>query len=90
MATGLSKLFSFSVLLVPFLRRRTLLELGLKLFTPQKALVLSVGRIGVPTFLRMSMLTLSSIVINNVAAQENGVNLLVDGSLDDPVPHSSR
>ena len=69
MATGLSKLFSFSVLLVPFLRRRTLLEISLKLFTPKKALFLSVGRIGVPTFLRMSMLTLSSIVINNVAAR---------------------
>ena len=66
-ATGLSKMTSFIILLLPFLRHSSLLELKPKLFTPKKEIYLEIARIGIPTFLRSSMLAVSSIVINNVA-----------------------
>lgn len=66
-ATGLSKMVSFLVLLLPFIRKRTMLELKLKNFTPKKDIYFEIARMGIPTFLRSSMLAVSSIVVNNVA-----------------------
>ncbi|NLY17817.1 MAG: MATE family efflux transporter [Clostridiaceae bacterium] len=66
-ATGISKLISFLILLMPFIRKRTMLDLKLKYFTPSKDIYLEIARMGIPTFLRFSMLAISSIVVNNVA-----------------------
>lgn len=67
-ATGISKSISFTILLMPFLRKKAMLELKYKYFTPKKEIYLEVAKMGVPTFLRSSMLAVSSIVINNIAA----------------------
>lgn len=66
-ATGLSKVLAFMVLLTPFLRGRSLLELKFKLFTPKKYIYWEIARMGIPTFLRSSMLSISTIVTNNMA-----------------------
>lgn len=66
-ATGLSKLTSFVILLMPFLRRKSMLELKLQFFTPKKEIYLEIARMGIPTFLRSSMLAISTIVTNNIA-----------------------
>lgn len=66
-ATGLSKLVSFLILLLPFIRKRTMLELKIKYFTPNKDIYFEIARMGIPTFLRSSMLAVASIVVNNVA-----------------------
>jgi len=66
-ATGISKMISFSILLVPFLRNKTLIELKFKLFTPKKYIYAEIVKMGIPTFLRSSMLALSTIVLNNYA-----------------------
>lgn len=66
-ATGLSKLFSCIVLLLPFLRGKSVLELKLRFFTPKKEIFREIARMGIPTFLRSSMLSVSTIVTNNVA-----------------------
>ncbi len=63
-ATSLSKVVSFIVLLSPFLRNRSLLDLKFKLFTPNKEIYGEIARMGIPTLLRSSMLTVSSIVTN--------------------------
>ena len=66
-ATGISKLASFIILLIPFLKKKTMLDLKLHFFTPKKEIYLEIAKMGVPTFLRSSMLAVSSIVVNNVA-----------------------
>jgi len=67
-ATGISKIISFSILLYPFISGKTVLSISLRLFTPKKELYAEIARIGVPVGMRTSMMTLSIIVINNMAA----------------------
>lgn len=66
-ATGISKLTSFIILLMPFLKKKSILELKPRFFTPKKEIYLEIAKMGIPTFLRSSMLAVSSIVVNNVA-----------------------
>ncbi len=66
-ATSISKAVSFCVLLWPFLRKRTMLELRFSYFTPKWSIYKEVARMGIPTFLRTSMMTISSVVTNNYA-----------------------
>ena len=66
-ATTISKAVSFLMLLWPFLRRRTMLELRLRYFTPKWRIYKEVARMGIPTFLRTSMMTISGVVMNNYA-----------------------
>ncbi|NLG89533.1 MAG: MATE family efflux transporter [Clostridiaceae bacterium] len=66
-ATGISKVTSFIILLIPFLKKKSMLELKLRFFTPTKEIYAEIAKMGIPTFLRSSMLAVSSIVINNIA-----------------------
>lgn len=66
-ATSISKVVSFTVMLTPFLRKRTILEIKIKFFTPKKEIYFEIARMGIPTFLRSSMMSVSTIVMNNVA-----------------------
>ena len=67
-ATGISKIISFSILLFPFITRKTVLIISPRLFSPRKDLFLELARMGVPTGMRTSLMTFSTIVINNMAA----------------------
>lgn len=67
LATAISKFISFLILLMPFLRKRSLISLNLKLFTPKWELMQEVLRMGIPTFLRSSMMSISSTITNNIA-----------------------
>lgn len=66
-ATTISKAISFIVLLTPFLRSKTLLEIKFRYFTPKASIYKEVAKMGIPTFLRSSMMTVASVVTNNVA-----------------------
>jgi len=66
-ATGISKAVSFTVLLIPFLQKKSMIELKPRFFTPSKDIYFEIARMGIPTFLRSSMMALSSIVTNNIA-----------------------
>ncbi len=66
-ATGISKMVSFTVLLIPFLKKSSLLEIKPSLFTPKKEIYSEIAKMGIPTFLRSSLLTISFIVTNNIA-----------------------
>lgn len=66
-ATSISKAVSFLVLLWPFLRKKTMLELKLSYFTPKWSIYREVARMGIPTFLRASLMSTSTVVINNFA-----------------------
>ena len=67
LATALSKVVSFCVLLSPFLRQKTVLEIKFKLFTPKWEIYKEVAKMGIPTLLRTSLLSVSTIVTNNIA-----------------------
>ena len=66
-ATSISKAISFLVLLWPFLRKKTMLELRFSYFTPKWSIYREVARMGIPTFLRASLMSTSTVVINNFA-----------------------
>ena len=66
-ATALSKVVSFVVLLTPFLRQKTVLEVRFNLFTPKWEIYKEVAKMGIPTLLRTSLLSVSTIVTNNIA-----------------------
>jgi len=70
-ATALSKVVSFFVLLSPFLRGKSLLRISPKLFTPRKDIYVEVARMGIPTFLRASLMSVASVITNNYAGSYN-------------------
>ena len=66
-ATSISKVVSFSVLLSPYIRRTTVLRLHIKFFTARWRIYKEVFRMGIPALLRMVTMTSSAIIINNLA-----------------------
>ncbi len=66
-ATTISKGISFVVLFVPFLRKKTLIEIRLRYFTPKLSIYKEVAKMGIPTFLRSSMMTVASVGTDNGA-----------------------
>ena len=67
-ATGISKVISFSILLFPFVTGKTVLTISPRLFTPKKELFLELARMGIPVGMRTSLMTIGMIIINNMAA----------------------
>jgi putative MATE family efflux protein len=74
-ATGLSKMISFAVLLYPFVTGKTVINISPRLFTPKRTLYAEIAKMGVPTGMRTSMMTLSTIVINNMAGSFGDIAL---------------
>ncbi|MDD6678870.1 MAG: MATE family efflux transporter [Firmicutes bacterium] len=66
-ATALSKVFSCIILAIPYVRHTAMLEIHPRHLYIDKANMLEVARMGIPAFLRMSLLSLGGIVTNNVA-----------------------
>jgi len=66
-ATALSKVFSCIVLIIPYITRHAMLELSPKHFYIDFDNAKEVARMGIPAFLRMSLMSLGGIVTNNVA-----------------------
>ncbi len=67
-ATALSKVVSFLVLLSPFLRGKSLIRISPQLFTPRWSIYQEVARMGLPTFLRSSLMSVSSVITNKYAS----------------------
>ena len=67
-STDIAKVITLIALLWPFLRRKTIIQLKPSYFTPTKEIYSEIGRIGLPVALRISMMSVSTIVINNIAA----------------------
>ena len=67
-ATAISKFVSFCVMLIPFIRRRTLLHIHPKHISYTKDVVPEVLKMGSPSLFRTGLNALSAIVLNRVAA----------------------
>lgn len=74
-ATTISKTISVAILLVPFLRKKTMLELRPRHFTPKWRIYREVFKMGIPSFLRAVLQTSSFVLLNNVAGQFGDVAL---------------
>ncbi len=66
-ATAISKLVSFSILMSPYLRRRTMLRIHLKYFRITAEDTLEVIKMGSPSLLRTGLATLGTVTLNKFA-----------------------
>ncbi len=74
-ATDISKLISLGILLVPYIRHKCVITLKPSYFTPTKAIYSELAKMGVPTMMRTSMMSLATILTNNVAASFGDIAL---------------
>lgn len=68
-ATSISQMCSFFILLIYVLRGKSVLKLSWKYFTPNWPTISEILKIGSPDFFRIGLLSLSAIMLNNAIAQ---------------------
>ena len=66
-ATAISKLVSFAILITPYLLRRTVLRLSLSRFRPTVMMLKQIVSVGASSLLRNGLAVLSAVVLNNIA-----------------------
>ena len=67
LATAISKLVSFAVLVFPYLSRRSLLHLSIRNFHPSKDIVTKVISVGSSSMFRSGLAVVSAIALNSIA-----------------------
>lgn len=67
-ATAISKTISFFILMYPYLRRHTMLHIGIRRVRFVRRDMAEVAGMGSPSLLRNAMATIAAIVLNNMAA----------------------
>lgn len=67
-ATAISKVISFIILVIPYLRARTVIRLSIHDFKPNREIAAELIKMGFPTLARTGLTTLANIVTNNVAS----------------------
>ena len=66
-STDIAKVVTLVILLIPFIKRRTIVQLRWSFFTPTKAIYTEISKMGIPTMLRTGMFSVATIIMNNVA-----------------------
>ena len=69
-ATALSKLASFTILLIPYLRKKTLIQINLKCISFSKTIVSEVCKMGAPGLFRSGLQVLAAIMMNRIAGAQ--------------------
>ncbi len=67
MATAISKVVSACVLAYPFVMKHAMLDISPKNFKPDKEGMTEVARMGIPAFLRMSLMSFGGVITNRIA-----------------------
>lgn len=67
-ATAISKVISFAILLWPYIRRKSLLHLSIRNVRIKKDIVVEITKMGSPTLFRTALSTVAAIILNNMAA----------------------
>ena len=67
MATAISKLVSFAILIIPYLTRRSVLRLSVRCFRPSADIMTQVISVGLPSMLRSALAVVAGILLNNLA-----------------------
>ena len=79
LATAISKLVSFSILIFPYLTRRSLLRLSLKNFAPTKEILKEIVSVGSSSMFRSGLAVVAGILLNNIAGQYSDAVLAAIG-----------
>lgn len=67
MATAISKLVSFTILVFPYLTHRSVLRISLKNFRCDKEIVYQIASVGSSSLFRSGLAVVAAIVLNNIA-----------------------
>ena len=67
LATAISKLVSFAILIFPYVTRRSLLHLSVRNFKPTKDIIAKVVSVGSSSMFRNGLNVISAILLNNIA-----------------------
>ena len=67
MATAISKMVSFSILIFPYVSRRSVLRLSPRCFFPSRDIISQVVAVGSSSMFRSGLAVISAIVLNNIA-----------------------
>ena len=67
LATAISKVVSFAILIYPYLTRRSLLHLSLRLFTPSREIVTEIVSVGSSSMFRNGLAVVAGILLNKLA-----------------------
>lgn len=67
MATAISKLVSFGILIFPYLTKRSLLRISFKFFQPSREILGQIIKIGSSSMFRSGLAVVAGIVLNNIA-----------------------
>lgn len=67
LATAISKFVSFSILVFPYLARRSVLRLSLRCFRVERDIIFQIVTVGSSSMFRSGLAVLSAIVLNNIA-----------------------
>ena len=66
-ATAISKLVSFSILLFPYITKCSVLRISLKYFQPSREILSQIVKIGSSSMFRSGLAVIAAIVLNNIA-----------------------
>ena len=67
LATAISKLVSFAILIFPYLTRRSLLHLSIRNFAPKKDILTEIVTVGSSSMFRSGLAVVAGILLNNLA-----------------------
>ena len=67
MATAISKLVSFGILIFPYLTHRSVLRISPRFFQPSKEILTQIVKIGSSSMFRSGLAVVAAIVLNNIA-----------------------
>jgi Na+-driven multidrug efflux pump len=69
MATAISKLVSFGILIFPYLTHRSILRISLKYFHPTQDILSQIVKVGSSSMFRSGLAVVAAIMLNNIAGQ---------------------
>ncbi len=78
-ATAISKVVSFAILIFPYLTRRSLLRLSIKLISFSKEIIREIVSVGSSSMFRSGLSVLAGILLNNIAGQYSDAVLAAIG-----------
>lgn len=75
-ATVLSQFVTFTILISRYLFHHSIVRISIKFFKPEKSVYKQILKIGIPTFFRQVLVSISMGILNNAAVLYGGDNLL--------------
>jgi putative MATE family efflux protein len=75
-ATTISQIISFIILLSRYIFKKTVINIGFSYYKPSKDILFQIGKVGIPTFFRQVLFSISLGILNQGAVNYGGATLL--------------